>query len=101
MQTTSYRLSLSAPAEVVVRFLTERGRVLNYSIALVALHENQWHTVRVYDNRHGQNEMHRHILTGGKQPAETFYAGEFGEAMRAARSEVLAGYERMIEAWRK
>jgi hypothetical protein len=44
--------------------------------------------------------MHRYTLAGGKQLAELVHAGEAGEAMRAARDEVLAGYEKMIEAWR-
>jgi hypothetical protein len=46
------------------------------------------------------NEMHRYTLAGGKQPAELVHAPEAGEAMRAARDEVLAGYEKMIEARR-
>lgn len=54
----------------------------------------------VYDNAHGANEMHRYTVAGGKQPAEPVHAGETGEAMRSARDEVLAGYEKMIEAWR-
>jgi hypothetical protein len=37
--------------------------------------------------------MHRYTLAGGKQPAKLVHAGEAGEAMRAARDEVLAGYE--------
>jgi hypothetical protein len=44
--------------------------------------------------------MHRHTLAGGKQRAEIFLPGDFGEAMRTARAEVLAGYDKMIEAWR-
>lgn len=100
MSTTSYRLSLNDRAELLVWFVTERGAVLSYSIVLVAQHEGAWHTIRVYDNAHGENEMHRHTLAGGKQPAEAFHAGGFGAAMRAARAEVLAGYEKMIESWR-
>lgn len=101
MQTINYRLQLSDRVELVVWFLTERSHVLNYAVTLLALHENRWHTVRVYDNRHGRNEMHRHTLAGGKQPAETFHAGDFGEAMRSARTELLAGYDMMIEAWQR
>jgi hypothetical protein len=97
---TSYRLQLAWDAELVVWFLTERGNVISYSVVLLALHGGAWRTVRVYDNAHGANEMHRYTLAGGKQPAELVHAGEAGEAMRAARDEVLAGYEKMIEAWR-
>jgi hypothetical protein len=74
--------------------------VISYSVVLVALHEGEWHTVRVYDNAHGTNEMHRHTLAEGKQAAEPFHAGRAGEALRVARDEVISGYEKMIEAWR-
>lgn len=100
MPPTSYRLQLASDAELVVWFLTERGRVLTYSVVLVVLHAGELHTVRVYDNAHGRNEMHRHTFNGGKQLAEATSAGEAGAAMRAARDEILAGYERIIEAWR-
>jgi len=100
MQTTSYRLPLSDQAELLVWFVTDLGAVISYAVVLVARHQNAWHTVRVYDNAHGHNEMHRHTASTGKQPAETFLPGDVGEAMRAGRAEVLAGYEKMIEAWR-
>ena len=99
MQPTSYRLPLSDQAEVLVWFVTERGKVVSYSVVLVAQHQGAWHTIRVYDNAHGQNEVHRHTLAGGKQSAESFLPGDFGEAMRAAQAEVLARYDKMIEAW--
>lgn len=84
-----------------VWFATERGVVVSYAVVLLALHEDRWHTVRVYDNAHGQNEMHRHTLSSGKQAAESFHEGDFGEAMRAAREEVLDGYGTMVESWRR
>lgn len=99
MQTTSYRLPLSDQAELLVWFVTDHGAVISYSVVLVARRQDAWHTIRVYDNAHGHNEMHRHTASTGKQSAEAFLAGDFGEAMRAARAEVLAGYEKMIEAW--
>ena len=80
--------------------MTEQRAVISYSVVLLALHDGSWHTVRVYDNAHGTNEVHRHTIAQGKRPAEPVHAGEAGEAMRAARDEVLAGYEKMIEAWR-
>lgn len=88
--------------QLVVWFATEHRQVVGYSIVLLALHEGSWQTVRVYDNAHGENEMHRHTLNGGKQAAEVFRSGsDFGEAMRAARAEALARYENMIEGWRR
>jgi len=100
VRTTSYRLPLSEQAELLVWFVTEHGEVVSYSVVLTAQHDGVWHTVRVYDNAHNENEFHRHTLLGGKQPAERFLPGDPGTAMRAARAEVLAGYDTMIEAWR-
>jgi hypothetical protein len=101
VQSTSYRIRLSAEAELSVWFATERGGVVSHAVVLLVLHGGNWQTVRVYDNAHGRNEMHRHTLSGGKQPAEVFQSGDFGEAMRAAREAVLTGYETMIEGWRR
>lgn len=102
MQTTSYRLRLSEGASLVVWFVTERTRVLSYAIVLLAYEAGDWHTVRVYDNAHGEHEMHRYTARGGKQPAEpVIRGGDAGDAMRAARDEVMGGYERMVEGWRR
>jgi hypothetical protein len=65
--------------------LTERGNVISYSVVLLALHGGAWRTVRVYDNAHGANEMHRYTLAGGKQPAELVHAAPPEEARRGIR----------------
>ena len=94
-------MRLAEHAQLVGWFATEHGKVVSYSIVLLTLHEGRWQTVRVCDNAHGENEMQRHTLSAGKHRAEAVRAGgEFGEAMRAARDEALARYEKMIEAWR-
>jgi len=93
-------MRLAEHVQLVVWFATERDRVVSYSIVLLTLHEGDWQTVRVYDNAHGRNEMHRHTLSGGKRTAEAVREeSDAGEAMRAAREEALAGYEKMIEGW--
>lgn len=100
MPTTSYRYPLSHEAELVVWFLTERDEVTSYAVVLVR-DQDHLDPVRVYDNAHGQNELHRHTRTGGKQAAEPHLQVSHGEAMRAAIGEILAGYDKMIEAWRR
>jgi hypothetical protein len=98
--TTNYRIPLSHETELVVWFMTDRGQVTSYSVILLVSEQDRIEPVRVYDNAHGVNEMHRHTRAAGKQPAERFIEGEYGGAMRAAIREVLAGYEKMVEAWR-
>jgi hypothetical protein len=95
-------MRLAEHVAVAVWFATERDSVVSYSVVLLTVHEGRWQTVRVYDNAHGHNEMHRFTLRGGKEAGEVFsQEGDFGVAMRAAREEVLAGYEKMIEGWRR
>jgi hypothetical protein len=97
-QVTDYRLLLDHDAELVVRFLTERREVLIYRVVLLAIRDGAQHTVRVFDNAHGRNDMHRY-RQGDKQPAETFSEATPGEAMREAIRWVLDSYREMIETW--
>lgn len=86
-------------ARRISKYTTERGELTSYSVTLSTLHEGRWHTVRVYDNAHGQHEMHRHTLAGGKQTGEVFHHGTASDAYNSARSLVDEGYEEMITAW--
>jgi hypothetical protein len=86
---------------LLVEYTTSRRDVTNYSVVLVVEDGTEQATVRVYDCTHGRNEMHRYTRSARKQPAEPFNAGTLGEGMRAAIAAVKAGYEQMIEAWRR
>ncbi len=101
MPTTRYRYPLSHDAELVVWFLTERSEVTSYAVVLLVRDQDHLAPVRVYDNAHGQNELHRHTRTGGKQAAEPHLQASHGEAMRAAIAEILAGYDKMVQGWRR
>jgi hypothetical protein len=95
----AYPRSLSHTAYAHVEYQTERGELTRYSVTLVASKDGAWHTVRVYDNAHGRHDMHRHTISGGKQPAETFHYGTASEAFNEALAAVDAGYEEMIAGW--
>jgi len=97
--TTRIEDELADGVRRIAEFTTRQGRLTAFSVILVTWHAGAWHTVRVYDNRHGQNEMHRHTLSGGKQPAETFHHGTASEAHTMAWRAVEAGYREMIAGW--
>lgn len=84
-----------------VEFTTVRREVVSYSVVLTVRHEGAARTVRVYDAAHGVSEMHRHTLTGGKEPAEVVHRGTLGEGLRAAIEACVHGYGEMIEGWRR
>jgi hypothetical protein len=94
-----YPFFLSDMAYGQVDYTTERGTTVSYSVALIASHHGSWHTVRVDDNAHGPHDMHRHTLSGGKQPAQRFQHGTASEAFNAALAAIRGGYEEMIAGW--
>jgi hypothetical protein len=98
---TSYRDRLDPDVAMDVRFLTRGVNVIDYAIVLLVREYGLWRAVRLYDNTHAINDMHRYNRDGVKQPAETFHRGSAGEAMRGALDTVRGGYSEMIESWRR
>lgn len=98
---TIYRDPLDEGVDIDVRFLRQRRTIIDYAIVLLAYERGEWRTVRVYDNTHGDHDMHRYNRDGVKQPAVSFHRGSAGEAMRSAIAAVQRGYMEMIESWRR
>lgn len=48
---------------VLVRFHQSGRPIERYSVVLLALDDDIWKTVRVYDNHLGTNHMHRYTLS--------------------------------------
>lgn len=69
-------------------------------MVLLALVDDIWKTVRVYDNHLGTNHMHRYTRSGGKQQPEAFHAGPTNEAIPAAIMHLKAHWEAIIQSWR-
>lgn len=99
----AYARVLDRARQVVlyVEFTTVRRDVVDYAVVLTVQHAGRRETVRVYDGTHGFNELHRHTLAGGKQPAEVFHHGTLGEGMREAIVDCVQRYEQMIEGWKR
>jgi hypothetical protein len=88
--------------DVDVRVHVEReGRPLRqYAVMLQVMRDGHWATIRLYDNAHGQHEMHRYRLNE-KQPAETFHHGEPREACPAAILELKDQWQAIVEGWER
>lgn len=98
---TSYRDEFDTEAAIEVRFFTQHGEVVDYAVVLVVKEQGDWHAIRVYDNAHQINDMHRYNREGEKQPAETFHLGSASEALQSAIETIRSGYSEMIESWRR
>lgn len=96
-----FREILEAGVQIVVRYSTDRGRVVSYAVVLIAEIDGDDYTIRVYDNAHGQCEIHRYEQGEGKQPAESVGVVDPGVAMREAIGDIKNRYEEMIRSWRR
>jgi hypothetical protein len=101
----AYERVLDSTVRVIMYVAYEIGQygpdVMDYSVVLVVEVDDRKETVRVYDGAHDENELHRYTREGGKQAAEVFSFANLGEGMRAAITEIVDGYEEMIDGWHR
>ena len=86
-------------ARLLVDFATSRGEVIDYVVILLLVTPDGRKTVRVYDGRHGFNEMHRYTRGRGKRDGTLFHSGTLAEGKNAAIDAIKRGYVEMIEGW--
>lgn len=98
---TSYRTRLNFEAVIDVRFLTRRTEVIDYAVILLVRDRGKLRAVRVYDNAHGDHDMHRYNREGVKRAAETSHRGSASEALQSAIEAIRSGYSEMIQSWRR
>ena len=84
-------------ARILVEF---EGRPLErYAIMLQLQIEGRWQTIRLFDNAHGDHDMHRY--TGSeKQPAERFAEGAVNEVAPQAIDYLIEHWEAIADSWR-
>lgn len=99
---TRFRRVLDVDAELAAELHTVRGQAESYSVVLLALDEGEkWATVRVFDNAHGADHMHRFTGSSGKQDPEEIAAATPSEGFNMALEWAESGYREMIESWRR
>jgi hypothetical protein len=99
-QLVEYVDELETGIAMAVRFVTEEGDLVRYSVVLLAAESGEFRAVRVFDNSHGPHDMHRYTRGGEKLAAEVFHRGSASEAMNAALRLVRSRWRGMVEAWR-
>src|SRR3954453_5036329 len=93
-------LDFARGSVVSVDFTTRQGKIVGYSILLLLSTPDGVETIRVFDSRHGYNEIHRYTCAGGKQDGTEFHSGTLGEGMRSAIDAIKQSHLGMIEGWR-
>jgi hypothetical protein len=94
-----YELALSEQAKLVAFYETEGGELQRYAVTLVTEDRGELRTVRLYDNAHGEPEMHRYTHAGEKMPATKANGATPSEAYNIALEAVARGFEGMIDGW--
>lgn len=101
MPEAHFRYLLAHDAEIVGELITEHGKVVSYSVVLLAYDGGEWRTVRVYDNHLGVPHMHRYTRSGGKQDGEKTGEATASDGYNIALQKVRQGFQEMIEGWRR
>ena len=99
--TPDFQIDVAPGVEILVEFKTERGELAGYTVLLRVLRDGEWHEVRVWDNAHGDNEMHRYTRSGGKQAGVVFHQGSFAEGYRAAYADARTNFEEIVDGWER
>ena len=75
---------------------------VSYAITLEALEDDDWATVRLWDNADNVDEHHEHAHTreGGKQPATILEFKSSNDAMAAAIRKAKAEAAEIVRKWR-
>lgn len=81
-------------------YVKVQGRPLSrYAVTLQVRSEGEWRTVFLFDNAHGDHDMHGY--TGNaKQPAERFMDGDPREVLPKAITFLVNHWEAIIESWK-
>jgi hypothetical protein len=85
---------------VLIRFSQSGRPIERYSVVLLVFENDDWQTVRLYDNHLGTHHMHRYTRKAGKQPEVAFHEGSTTEAIPAAIDHLKAHWEAIIASWR-
>lgn len=87
-------------AEGVRTYVEVQGRPLSrYAVTLQVRSEGEWRTIFLFDNAHGDHDMHRY--TGvTKLPAERFMEGEPRDVLPAAISFLVNHWEAIVASWK-
>lgn len=95
--TDPFTRGLADNSRILVEF---EGRPLErYAIMLQLLIEGKWQTIRLFDNVHGDHDMHRY--TGSeKQSAERFAEGSVNEVAPQAIDYLIEHWEAIADSWR-
>jgi len=88
---------LAAHARILVEL---EGRPLkNYAVMLQVRVEGSWQTILLFDNAHGEHDMHRYTGTE-KQAAEWFADGPVRTVIPQAIRYAISNWERIEREWR-
>ena len=84
-------------AVIAVRYVRERGVVTGFAVQLLVDHDGEQVPVRLYDNSHGELEMHRYNAEGKKMEATKLPSSRDSRTeLPRIIDEIKSGYERMI-----
>jgi hypothetical protein len=93
-------IDLALAQDVLIRFSRSGRPIERYAVVLLIFRDDQWQTVRLFDNHQGGHHMHRYNRKDGKQPAEVVHPGPTNAAIAGAIDHLKTHWEAIVEPWR-
>ena len=92
-------LRFALAPDVVIVWERSSHPPIEYAIVLLAERDGAWHTVRTFDNAHGEREHHEHAYDGDLKQPPTVTDGDVSAVMHAALRSLRRGWPAIVSAW--
>lgn len=86
---------------VDIKLETRRNRVVNFSVVLIYVHNEEAETVILYDASHGEMDCHRFWKTSDVKETKRFKGRLKKEVFNEAYADVKENWRRYIRLYKK
>ncbi len=97
MERREWFIGLDSQARIAV--VTSGRPITGYAVRLEFFMDDDWITVRLFDNAHGRHDEHAYV-GDEKQPASDFFYGPTAQALPTAIGLLEERWAAIIEVWK-
>jgi hypothetical protein len=92
-------LLFSLAPDVTILWERSSHHPVEYAIVLLVKRDSAWHTVRTFDNAHGEREHHEHAYVGDLKQPPVVSDAEVNAAMHAAMRSLHSDWPAIVSQW--
>lgn len=97
----TWSIEPSSEARIEVKLETEKNQVVDFSVVLIYLHNEEAETVILYDASHGEMDCHRFWKISDVKETKRFKERSKKEVFNKAYEDVKENWRRYIRLYKK